>query len=381
MWIYVRVGYVPGGYLCRLWRCHRTGHGSKRWNHLGPNLLVQAIAWVKECRAAGEGLPTCVVGSYVPSTSCLCSRRDCFYRTLGNKRQRAVGNMCVPCGSTKVAYWRNVGERAEHYQLFFEGAGSDRTKDGILKTKEVIAAESSICHPCHMAYYDYVTLTGRLPTSKELLAVSVGPQLPQGSARTKSAVKRHVYEALVAGKVVCSEDIEARLVTERRANNIEDASAGHLRRIAQKMLHEVGEGVGDACVRECRDGAFGEDRRKTFVYLIPTLSRGDIIAGLDREFRKMDRENEGLRQQLQEARGDVERGGTFARATRTTYFKWVQADAHGRAPGEDVHETVAPPLKVTVSSALSDELSELKRRVKKLEEAVVTLGEVPPASR
>ena len=315
------VAHTDNEFLCAA--CHRTGHGWSRWNHLGPDLRAQAVAWVEECRAVGEGLPTCVVGSFVPSAACLCSSADCFYAAFIAYR-RADENICVPCGSTNTVYWRSGGELAEHYQLFFKGAGGDRTEGGMLKTKEVITAESSICNPCHMAYYQYVTSTERLPTAKELLAASVGPQLPQGSARARRAVKRQVYEALAAGKVVCSEDIETRLVTERRANNIEDASAGHVRGIVQKMLQEVGEGVGDACVREYRDGAVGEDRRKTFVYLIPTVGRDDIIVGLDREIRKMDRENEGLRQQLQEARGDVERGGTFARATRTTHFKRVQ---------------------------------------------------------
>ena len=87
-----------------------------------------------------------------------------------------------------------------------------------------------------MAFHNYVTSPGRHPTAKELLAAPVGPQLPQGSARAKSAVKRQVYEALAAGKVVWSEDIEAILVTERRANNTEDALAGYARRIALKML-------------------------------------------------------------------------------------------------------------------------------------------------
>ncbi|CAM9936085.1 unnamed protein product [Ectocarpus sp. 4 AP-2014] len=62
-------------------------------------------------------------------------------------------------------------------------------------------------------------------------------------------------------------------------------------------------------------------------------------------------------------------------------------DAHGRAPGEDFHETVATPLKVAVGAALraanpivtsspsvsQDEVGELKRRVKKLEDAVAAL--------
>ena len=70
------------------------------------------------------------------------------------------------------------------------------------------------------------------------------------------------------------------------------------------MLKDVGEGVADASVREYRGGAFGEDGRFVLVYLIPTSDRDDIIAGLDRHVRKMNRENEDLRQQLRKARRD-----------------------------------------------------------------------------
>ena len=194
----------------------------------------------------------------------------------------------------------------------------------MLKTEQVITPESTICNPCHMAFRNYVTSPGRLPTAKELLAAPVGPQLPQGSARAKSTVKRHVYEAVAAGKVVCNEDIEAWLVTERRANDIEDTSAEHVRRIALKMLQDIGEGVGDASVREYHNGAFGEDACRVLVYLIPTSGRDDVIAGLDREVRKRNRENEDLRQQLQEARRDRESGDTFARATprKITPISW-----------------------------------------------------------
>ncbi|CAM9114542.1 unnamed protein product [Ascophyllum nodosum] len=275
------------------------------------------MAWFEQCRAAGEGLPVCVVESFVPSTSCLCLRSDCFFSAFEKYRRKIVGNMCVPCGSTKAAYWRIGGGRAEQYQLFFEGAGRNRADGGMLKTKEVITAGSTICNPCHMAFHNHVTSPERRPTAKELLAAPVGPQLPQGSTRAKSAVKRHVYEALAAGKVVCSEDIETRLVTERRANNIQDASAGHVRRITLKMLKDVGEGVADASVRVYRGGAFGDDKRLVLVYLMPTSDRDNTIAGLDRHVRKMNRQNEDLRQQLREARGDRESGDTFARATPT----------------------------------------------------------------
>ena len=287
-------------FLCAA--CHRTGDDNKRWKHLGPSLYAQAVEWFEQCRAAGEGLPTCVVESFVPSTSCLCSRSDCFFANFAKHRSKITRNMCVPCGSTTSSQWRNGGGRAEQYQLFFEGAGRNRADGGMLKTKQVLTAESTICNPCHMAFHNYVTSPGRHPTARELLAAPVGPQLPQGIERVKNAVKRHVYEALAAGKVVCSKDIETKLVAERRANNIEDASAGHIRRCALKILQDVGEGVGDVSVREYRGGAFGEDSRVILVYLIPTSDREDIIAGFDRKVRKMDRENEDLRQQLREAR-------------------------------------------------------------------------------
>ena len=49
--------------------CHNT---SGRYEHLGLDLRDDAITWVAECRAAGAGLPTAVVKSFVPSESCLC---------------------------------------------------------------------------------------------------------------------------------------------------------------------------------------------------------------------------------------------------------------------------------------------------------------------
>ena len=91
------------------------------------------------------------------------------------------------------------------------------------------------------------------------------------------------------------------------------------------MLSDVGEGVGDASVREYCGGAFGEDRRLILVYLIPTSDRDDLIAGLDREVRKMDRENEDLRQQLREVRRDRESGDAFARATPIVSSERVEA--------------------------------------------------------
>ena len=54
-------------FLCTA--CYRT---SNRWKHMGPNLLDDAIAWAKECRAAGAGLPRAVVKSFVPLEACLC---------------------------------------------------------------------------------------------------------------------------------------------------------------------------------------------------------------------------------------------------------------------------------------------------------------------
>ena len=115
---------------------------------------------------------------------------------------------------------------------------------------------------------------------------------------------------------------------------------------AQEMAPRDGFTWGQACMHKRshglrsaeRGGAFGEDRRPILVYLIPTSDRDDIIARLDREVRKMDRENEDLRQQLRaEGYWDRESGNTFARATPTASLERVKAVRMGadilEAPG------------------------------------------------
>ena len=88
--------HTSNEFLCAA--CHRTGDDIKRWKHLGPSLYAQAVEWFEQCRAAGEGLPTCIVESFVPSTSCLCSRSDCFFAYFTKYRRKIHRNMCVPCG-------------------------------------------------------------------------------------------------------------------------------------------------------------------------------------------------------------------------------------------------------------------------------------------
>ena len=147
--------------------CYLTGDGTTSWFHLGPSLYAQAIAWVEEFRAAGEGLPTYVVESFVRSTSCPCSRSERAFATFDKYWRKVVGN----CASLAVRLGRHIGEMG---------------------------------------------------------------------------------------------DIRARHVTERRARNIEDASAGPVRRIALRMSQDEGEGVGAARVRDYRGGAFVEDRRRLY---------------------------------------------------------------------------------------------------------------------
>ena len=71
------VNHTGDDFLCAAF--HRT---SPRWYYLGPIVLDDAIRWVRECRAAGAGLPTAVVESFVPSGACLCSSGDCFLANL-----------------------------------------------------------------------------------------------------------------------------------------------------------------------------------------------------------------------------------------------------------------------------------------------------------
>ena len=71
--------------------CHNT---SGRCEHLGPDLRDDAITWVAECRAAGAGLPTAVVKSFVPSESCLCrcySHRYCAPPAAGDEALGSLG--------------------------------------------------------------------------------------------------------------------------------------------------------------------------------------------------------------------------------------------------------------------------------------------------
>ena len=117
--------------------CHRT---SDRWKHLGPDLRGNAIAWVKECRAAGAGLPIAVVKSFVPSEACLCPSGDCFYSSLITFRKEGHQHSCIPCGANKSSCWRTGGERARQYQLYFTGEGvyvptvaCGRRKRGLLR--------------------------------------------------------------------------------------------------------------------------------------------------------------------------------------------------------------------------------------------------------
>ena len=227
------VSHTGEEFLCAA--CHRP---SNSWRHLGPGLLDDAIAWAKECRAAGTGLPGAVVKSFVPSQACLCKASDCFF--LGLKRFRTEGSrqVCVPCGSQKSKYWRTGGERAQQYQLYFTGDEVRRTDRGMRKTKEGITAVSDVCNSCHMAFYDFTKSRARLPTTIELLAAPAGKELPQGIDRANIAAVRHVYEALAAGNMVCSEDIAVVLARERRGNKVKDVSDRHLRVLVSTVIKD-----------------------------------------------------------------------------------------------------------------------------------------------
>ena len=231
-------------FLCAA--CDRT---SNSWKHLGPNLLDDAIVWAKGYRAAGAGLPRVVVKSFVLSEACLCPSSDCFYFSLKKFRFEDNRQTCIPYGTHKSSCWRTGGERARQYQLYFTGEGVDRTGRGMRKTKEVMSAVSDVCNSCHTAFYDFTKSTARLPTTKELLAAPAGQELPQGIDRANIAVVRHMYEALAAGNMVCSEDIAVVLARERRGNKVKDVSDKHLRVVVSTMM-EVGEGIRDVYVRE-----------------------------------------------------------------------------------------------------------------------------------
>ena len=169
-----------------------------------------------------------------------------------------------------------------------------------------------------MAFYAFLTSKGRLSTTKELLAAPAGPQLPKGIARANIGVVRHVYEALGEGNVVCSEDIAVVFARERRDNDVKDVSDRRLREIVRTLMKEIGECVGDVCVREYGGGTFGEDRRTTLVHLFPTDINVDVLAAMGRKLRRMHRENQELRQQLQAARGTGGSDSGTATATPQT---------------------------------------------------------------
>ena len=323
-------------FLCAA--CHRT---SPRWYHLGPSVRGDAVAWVQECRAVGAGLPTAVVKSFVPSGACLFSWSDCFFLTLKKYREKYreqnQQHVCIPCGTNKSHYWRTGAERAQQYQLYFTGEGVGRTDRGMRKTKEVITAASYICNPCHMAFYAFMKSSTRLPTTKELLAAPTGPKLPKGTARANIAVVRHVYEALAAGTVVCSEDIAGVLARERRDNEVNGVSDRHLRLLVWTLMEDIGKGVADVCVREYGGGTFGDDKRTTFVYLFPTNMNVDVLAANDRKLRRMHRENQELRQQLQEARGKGGSGSGQATVTPQMHDQRVEAaKIGGKVVREDI---------------------------------------------
>ena len=72
-------------FLCAA--CHRP---SNCWKHLWPNLLDDAIAWAKECQAAGIGLPGAVIKSFVPLEACLCTSSHCFCLSLSEFRTENI---------------------------------------------------------------------------------------------------------------------------------------------------------------------------------------------------------------------------------------------------------------------------------------------------
>ena len=157
------------------------------------------------------------------------------------------------------------------------------------------------------------------------MAAPAGPQLPKGIARANIGVVRHVYEALAEGNVVCSEDIAVVLARERRDNGVKNVSDRRLWEIVQTLMKEIHEGVDDVCVREYDGGTFGEDGRTTLVYLFPTAIKVDVLAAKDRSLRKMHRENQELRQQLQEARGKGGSGSGSATKTPQTCDERMEA--------------------------------------------------------
>ena len=307
-------------FLCAA--CHRP---SKRWLHLGPTILDDAIAWAKERRAAGAGLPRAVVKSYAPSEACLCPVSDCFFFSFMKFRFEDNRQTCIPCGTHKSSQWRTGGERARQYQLYFTGEEAHHTDRSMRKTKEVIAAVSDICNSCHMAFYGFTKSPGRLPTTNELLAAPAGKELPQGIDKANIAVVRHMYKALAAGNMVCSEDIAVVLARKRRDNKVKDLSDKYMQVTVSNMMKEVGEGVSDVRVREYRGATLGEDGRTTFVYLFPTNINVDVLASTDRKLRRMQRAYQDLRQHLQDTRGDGGSGSGSATVTPRMHDERVEA--------------------------------------------------------
>ena len=134
--------------------CHRTlGSSVKR---VGEGLRRDAAHWLDECRASTIGLPAAVVDSFLPSTACLCTRADGFYRKFMEYRKQPT-RRCVPCGARKTSQWCFGGSCHQQDQVFFaESVGSKRTTTGMPTTKKVIAADSSICNTCHLSFHNAV---------------------------------------------------------------------------------------------------------------------------------------------------------------------------------------------------------------------------------
>ena len=105
-------------------------------------------------------------------------------------------------------------------------------------------------------------------------------------------------------------------------------------------MKDIGKGVADVCVREYSGGTFGEDGRTTLVYLFPTDINVDVLAATDRKLRRMHRENQELRQQLQEARGNGGSGSGSATATPQMRDERVEAaKIEGKVVWEDILTT------------------------------------------
>lgn len=131
--------------------------------------------------------------------------------------------------------------------------------------------EGSTCNPCFMQFYGHIREGGRRPSTKELLRVPSGADLPRRSTKANAVVRRHVYASLQADKVVYHEDMERLIVAERRANTVRSAAPGCVRRIAQNALKDLGKGVGDVTLREYSGSSVEEDRPNFFAYVLDSL--------------------------------------------------------------------------------------------------------------